>query len=190
MKNNIFHILYLILSKIPDVYYVHKYLKRIRALVLSFESTKNIGQNVSISSNVKIWKSTNLTIGDDSIIKNGVIIGGNVKIGKNSQILSNSYIDGSGGIIIGDYSQIGRDNYIYSHDHDIYNKNEKVIYSKETYYPVEIGNDVMLFSNVSIMAGIKIALGSVIAHGSIVTKDTDQYGIYAGIPAKKINERK
>ena len=39
------------------------------------------------------------------------------------------------------------------------------------------------------MSGVRIARGSIIAAGAIVTKDTEAYSIYAGIPAKKISNR-
>jgi acetyltransferase-like isoleucine patch superfamily enzyme len=31
--------------------------------------------------------------------------------------------------------------------------------------------------------------GSIIAAGSVITKDTEPYSIYAGVPAKKISNR-
>jgi len=39
------------------------------------------------------------------------------------------------------------------------------------------------------MLGVKIRRGCVIAAGTVVKKSTDEYCIYAGIPAVKIGER-
>ena len=39
------------------------------------------------------------------------------------------------------------------------------------------------------MAGVTIGDGVVVAAGSVVTKDLDDYGIYAGVPAKLIRYR-
>ena len=39
------------------------------------------------------------------------------------------------------------------------------------------------------MSGVHIARGCIIAAGAIVTKDTEAYTIYAGVPAKKIRPR-
>ncbi|MBE5962357.1 MAG: acyltransferase [Lachnospiraceae bacterium] len=44
-------------------------------------------------------------------------------------------------------------------------------------------------ANVTILKGVTIGEGCVIAAGSVVTKSTDEYSVYAGVPAKKIKER-
>ena len=54
---------------------------------------------------------------------------------------------------------------------------------------VVIGNDVWIGNNVSIVEGVTIGDGAAIAAGSVVTKDVEPYGIYGGIPAKKIRSR-
>lgn len=52
-----------------------------------------------------------------------------------------------------------------------------------------IGSDCWIGAHVIIKRGVKIADGCVIAMGSVVTKDTLPYGIYAGVPAKRIKDR-
>jgi acetyltransferase-like isoleucine patch superfamily enzyme len=37
---------------------------------------------------------------------------------------------------------------------------------------------------------VKVGDGCVIGAGAIVTKDCDPYGVYVGVPAKKIKTRK
>lgn len=54
---------------------------------------------------------------------------------------------------------------------------------------VVIGNDVWIGNNVSILEGVTIGDGAVVAAGSVVTKDLEPYGIYAGVPAKKLRSR-
>jgi dTDP-4-amino-4,6-dideoxy-D-glucose acyltransferase len=190
MKNKIIHLLYMILSLIPDIYFFDRYLKRMRTFILSLESNKLIGKNVDISGYTKIWSSTILQIGNNVKIKNNVTLSGNITIGDNSVIMNHTYIDGSGKVFIGNYCSIGSHCFIYSHTHEIYDKNSKVIYSKDKYEEVIIGDDAMLFDKVSVMSGVNIKNGTVVAHAGVVTKNTSEYGIYAGIPAKLINERK
>ena len=60
---------------------------------------------------------------------------------------------------------------------------------KEGKYACTIGNDVWIGDEVTILGGVTIADGSVIGAGAVVTKDTDPYGIYVGVPAKKIGSR-
>lgn len=54
---------------------------------------------------------------------------------------------------------------------------------------VEIGNDVWIGANVAILDGVKIGDGAIVGANALVTKDLDPYGIYAGIPAKKMGNR-
>lgn len=42
---------------------------------------------------------------------------------------------------------------------------------------------------VTILPGVTVNDGCVVASGAVVTKDCEAYGIYAGIPAKKIGVR-
>ncbi len=54
---------------------------------------------------------------------------------------------------------------------------------------VLIGNDVWIGNGVRILGGTRIADGCAIGAGAVVTKDTEPYGIYAGVPAKLIRKR-
>ena len=42
---------------------------------------------------------------------------------------------------------------------------------------------------VKIIEGAVIGDGAIIAAGAMVTKDVDAYGVYAGVPAKKLKSR-
>lgn len=56
-------------------------------------------------------------------------------------------------------------------------------------YACTIGNDAWIGDEVTILGGVSIADGTVIGAGAVVTKDTEPYGIYVGVPAKKIGSR-
>ena len=55
---------------------------------------------------------------------------------------------------------------------------------------IVIGDDVWIGYGAQIMPGVKVGDGCVIGAGAIVTKDCDPYGVYVGVPAKKIKTRK
>jgi len=56
-------------------------------------------------------------------------------------------------------------------------------------YFYEIGNDVWIGANVTIAQGVYIGDGAVVGANTLVLKDLEPYGIYAGVPAKKIGQR-
>ncbi len=66
---------------------------------------------------------------------------------------------------------------------------ESVYLDKEKGYQVMIGNDVWIGQDAMIMEGVTIGDGAVIGTGAIVTKDAEPYGIYVGVPAKKLRSR-
>ena len=49
--------------------------------------------------------------------------------------------------------------------------------------------DVWIGANVTILKGVTVAEGSVVGAGTVLTKNTDPYGVYVGVPGKRISER-
>lgn len=54
---------------------------------------------------------------------------------------------------------------------------------------VIIGDDCRIGRRAIIMPGVEIAKGCIIGAGAVVTKNTQPYGIYGGVPAKRMKER-
>lgn len=55
---------------------------------------------------------------------------------------------------------------------------------------ITLGDDVWLGAGVTITPGVTIGTGAIIGAGSVVTKNVPDYEIWAGVPAKKIGDRK
>lgn len=53
---------------------------------------------------------------------------------------------------------------------------------------IYIGDDAWIGANVTILPGITIGKCAIVGAGSVVTKDIDAYGVYAGVPARKIRD--
>jgi coenzyme F420 hydrogenase subunit beta len=98
----------------------------------------------------------------------------NTRIGDNVYIGLWTYI-GVGPITLEDDVMIGPHCSITAHNH---------YYSKAA--PIIIGAHSWLGAGVSVTAGVKIGKFNVIGAGAVVTKDTDDYSVMAGVPAKKI----
>ena len=75
-----------------------------------------------------------------------------------------------------------------SSDHGIV-KNKKMVNQKYSHKPIKIGNDCLIGINVTILKGVHIRNGSIIGSNSVVTKDTQEFSINAGLPAKNIGNR-
>lgn len=80
-------------------------------------------------------------------------------------------------------------------DSDVSSESGEKIFSENTFvddkkgYFYEIGNDVWIGANVSIAQGVHIGDGAVVGANALVLKDIEPYGIYVGVPAKKIGQR-
>jgi acetyltransferase-like isoleucine patch superfamily enzyme len=120
--------------------------------------------NTRVYGRVKIFgKRSNIIIGDNCSLNEGVILSANEKIvlGRNTTLSSNVMLH-TGYLII---DKIPR---------------------KHIYKPIKLGNNVWIASGVVISAGITIGDNVVVGANSVVTRDLDANYFYAGLPAKKI----
>lgn len=127
-----------------------------------------------------------------NISRNAVIYGGcefrspwNIFIGK-GVIGNNCILDGRYGIRIDDDVCLGSDVYIWTAQHNV---NDRHFSTDGKTGPVNIKQYAWIASRSTILPNINIGKGAVVASGSVVTKDCEGYGIYAGIPRKKISNR-
>jgi acetyltransferase-like isoleucine patch superfamily enzyme len=124
-----------------------------------------------------------------SKIQPNVYIGNstNIKIGTNCQINENVFIQGA---IIGSNVMIAPGVSILNSKHNVDRIDIPMNMQGATkeINPI-IKDDVWIGRNVIIMPGITVNKGTIIAAGAVLTKNTEEYGIYAGIPAKLIKKR-
>lgn len=126
-----------------------------------------IGKGSSIHIGARFFSLKNLTIGNDSIIGNGI------------------FIDGRDSVKIGNHVDIASEVMIYNSEHDINSEDFGA-----TEGPVEIGDYVFIGPRVIILPGVSIGRGAVVAAGAVVTKDVPDFAVVGGVPAKEIGERK
>jgi acetyltransferase-like isoleucine patch superfamily enzyme len=127
-----------------------------------------------------------LKMADSAVIYYGGILRcpSRITIGKGSIIGDRCELDGRGGLHIGEDCNLSSEVHIWTGQHDA----QSVEFDYET-ASVQIGDRCWVSSNTIILPGVSMGEGSVLAAGAVLTKDTEPYGIYAGVPAKKIGER-
>jgi len=112
-----------------------------------------------------------------------------LKIGRFFAVNSGTYINAIGGITIGDYVLIGSNVTISSGMHPIDGQGVPVISRPSKPMPIKIEDDVWIGAGVVIMPGITLKKGTVVGANAVVTKDTEEYAVVVGAPAKKIRIR-
>jgi maltose O-acetyltransferase len=119
-----------------------------------------------------------------SMHMNIFIFSGRILIGNCTTINRRCFLDGRGSICIGDNVSISPEVHLITADHDI-NSSTFEYRQKE----IIISDYVFIGSRATILPGVKIGKGAIICAGAVVTKDIEEYGIYAGIPANKVGNR-
>ena len=160
---------------------------------------QSIGKDVLIKKNVGMFFIENISIGSNVRIDDNVIIvaskkGSTVKIGNYVHIASNCYLAGSDGIEMMDFTTLAPGVLIFSGSDDYSGKKLTNPMVGNPYVEGKSGK-VTLCKHVIIGAGsivlpdVTIKQGSSVGALSLVNKDLNPWGVYSGIPAKKIKSR-
>jgi maltose O-acetyltransferase len=108
------------------------------------------------------------------------------KLGVNS----GTYINGVGGIQFGSNVLIGSNVTISSGQHPIEGEFPPVFERMTIPKLIVINDDVWIGAGAVIMPGVCLGKGSVIGANAVVTRDTGEYSVNVGAPARKINDRR
>lgn len=153
-----------------------------------------IGKNVKISKKASIYTPEDITIGSNVRIDDFTILSGKIDIGNYVHISAYVALYGKYGIKIGNYSGCSPRSIIFSATDDFSGEYMISPMVPEEYTNV-IGGEVVLEdftqlgANTIVMPKSVIHKGSVTGAFSFVNRDLEEWGIYAGIPVKKIKER-
>ena len=102
-------------------------------------------------------------------------------------IMSNAILDGRAGIQIGQDVVFGNGVHIWTEEHDIQDPYFGV--GPENRGCVVIDAHAWICSDSTILPKTRIGEGAVVAARACVTRDCEAFGVYGGVPAKKIGER-
>lgn len=140
-----------------------------------------------VGSSVEIGAFTiiDLAVGEGLSERTELTIGSNTYIGDHNNIRATGYCSiGSDCLISQGVSIIGA-NHLSERERPIKYQDWD---GNKVGFIVE--DDVWIGANATIMPGIVVMNGSIIAAGAVLTKNTEKFGIYAGVPAVKIGARK
>lgn len=153
----------------------------------------NVAWTANVHSSAEInCKRGTVSIGACSSIDKGAILrtyGGHIRIGSNSSINPYCVIYGHGGLTIGNGVRIAAHTVIIPANHNYLDSSIFVSAQGETKQGITVEDDVWLGAGVRVLDGVTIAKGCVVGAGSVLTKSTVSYGVYVGVPARKIAAR-
>jgi putative colanic acid biosynthesis acetyltransferase WcaF len=87
-------------------------------------------------------------------------------------------------IYFGSHAIVSQGAYICGATH-LYNEPEFRLVS----FPMRLGAYSWICARAAVNPGVNVGEGAILALGSVATKDLEPFGIYAGVPARKVKER-
>jgi UDP-2-acetamido-3-amino-2,3-dideoxy-glucuronate N-acetyltransferase len=152
----------------------------------------NLGSHIEIGKGSKIWYYCNIygtkdnptTIGENtqiggySTIKYACHIGNNCRF--QSHIFVAEYVDMEDYVFVGPGVSFAVDKHPTA---------QAAIEGNWKLDGILVKKHVVIGSEAIINPGVNLGTGSIIGTGAVITKDTEDYGVYLGIPAKKVAMR-
>lgn len=126
-----------------------------------------IGPNCHIYPAARIWAPWNLECGDASAIADEAIIY-NPKP-----------------IRLGSHAIVSQEAYLCGATHDYQSPSFPLVA-----FPITLGAYSWVCARASVHPGVDIGEGAVLGLGGVATRNLDAWSVYAGIPARKIGERR
>ena len=156
----------------------------------------SVGNNVLLSRYARIYGASNISIGSNVRIDDFVILSGKIEIGNFVHIGASSNITGSDiGVNIKDFCGISNHVRILAISDDysgetLSNPCIPLEYKKIQKHHIILEKHCIVGSGSVILPNAYLAEGVAIGSMSMVIRKTNPWGIYFGIPAKRIKERK
>jgi galactoside O-acetyltransferase len=159
---------------------------------------KSVGTNVRISADARVYGAENISIGNNVRIDDFVTLAaarGSITIGNYVFIARGSHLAGTLGIVLHDFSSMAANTVVYSASDDYggdYLTAQAIPqkYTNQVGGPVVIGKHVIIGSTCTLIGPCEIGEGCSIGSMTLVYKDLQPWGVYVGIPAKRLKERK
>ena len=153
-----------------------------------------VGKGTRISAGVKFQriKGGSIRIGKNCELYYGSLFltyGGAIEIGDHSSVNQYCVLHGHGGLRIGSGVRIASHTVIIPANHNYHSLSVPIYQQGETRKGIKIEDDVWIGSNCTILDGVTITTGCVIGAGSVVSRSTEPFGVYAGVPARLVKIR-
>jgi galactoside O-acetyltransferase len=157
-----------------------------------------IGADVHISPYARFYGASRIKLGSHVRIDDFCVLSagiGGIEIGNYIHIAVFSSIIGQGRVVLSDFSGLSSRVSIYSSSDDysgltLTNPMIPDQYKDVLHADVYLGRHVIIGAGSVILPGVTLNDGVAVGALSLVNKDCPEFGIYSGVPARRIGERK
>lgn len=169
------------------------YLSRDALEALGFAS---LGRNVKISDKASIYGAEQMHVGDNSRIDDFCVISGRVELGRNVYVGPFALVaGGTPGIVMEDFVTLSYHTQIFTQSDDysgatMTNPTVPARYKTEVKEPVRLCRHSIVGAGAIVMPGVTLSDGTSVGAAALVRDTTEPWSIYAGVPARKLKDRK
>ena len=170
---------------------------------LTYEQMKKmgfacLGNNVRLSNKASYYNCKDIRLGNNVRVDDFCVLSagiGGIDIGNYVHIAVFSSIIGAGNISLADFCNISSRVAMYSSNDDysgatLTNPTVPSEFTNVQHAYVAIGRHVIIGSGSIVLPGVALEEGVAVGALSLVKNDCKSYGYYAGVPAKRIGERR
>ena len=157
---------------------------------------RTLGKNVRISDKASIYNADLIEIGDYSRIDDFCVISGRVVIGQFCHITPMCLIaGGTPGVFLSDFVTLayGVKVFAQSDDYSGETMTNSLIpknYKNEILQSVYLHDQCIVGAGATILPGVCLTQGCAVGAMALLLESTSPWGIYAGVPARRIKDRK
>lgn len=168
---------------------------RIRGRVVRLIPNVSVDGKLCCERNVEFntYFGGKIIIGNNCELRSGAKLlthGGNITLGTNCSVNPYTILYGGKNLTIGNNVRIAAHCVIIPSNHNYEDPTIPIVKQGLSGKGITIEDDVWLGCGVKVLDGVTISKGCVIGAGSVVTKSTEPYGVYVGVPARRIKLRK
>jgi acetyltransferase-like isoleucine patch superfamily enzyme len=135
---------------------------------------------LTIGDHVDFFPGTYISLGDANSL---------VEIDHHTHFAPNCVMYGWGGLKIGPYCNIAAHCVLATVGHDPIIRDKPMALTGACKGPITLVEDVWLGANVTVTANVTIAKGCIVGANAVVTRSTESYGLYVGVPARRLRDR-
>ena len=153
------------------------------------------GENVLISRKCSIYGAEHISIGSNVRIDDFCVLSGKILLGNYVHIAAACLLyGGSAGICFGNYTTISSRGAVYaiSDDYSGEHMTNPLLpseYRSVVSEAVTIAQHCIIGSGCTVLPGVTLAEGCSVGSMSLVNRSTEPWGMYVGIPARRIKDR-
>ena len=156
---------------------------------------KQLGVGVQLSDKASFYGVEHQVIGDHVRVDDFCVVSGSVTLGRYVHLAVQTHLEGgTAGVTFGDFSGAAFACQIFAQSDDYSGEwlggpLGPTEYRNVDQRPIKIGRYVMIGTMCAVLPGVTIAEGCAFSAMSLVNADTDEWGMYGGIPARRFKER-